>query len=221
MAQTWQSKAAADVALRYWDVPLEDGDGVSAIATAASGVTVDSTESLGNGLVGVTLSAGTAGTGGSVTVTITTTEGLSLSETFYIAIRASTAQLQPTARDICKFALRKVVGNGNDPEASELDDALERLNDMTALWAMRGVDVGLSDPLAAGDTVTLPDGYIAALKFNLRVACHSHYDLPLDAYDATMASETYRALENALVVLGDVDMPQNLRRRWAYYTGVQ
>lgn len=218
MARTWDAKAAADIVERAWEVPLSDCDGISAISTSASGVTVDSTESRNNEVI-ATLSAGTAGTTGSVTITVTTTEGLSLSETFLIPVRATTSQLSNTARDICEFALRKIVGNGNDPEASELDDALERLNDMMALWALEGVDCGLSEPLEAGDTVSLPDGFVPALKFNLRVACHSHYDAPVDAYDSVMADKTRRAIENAVVQLEDVAMPRNLRRRWAYFTG--
>jgi hypothetical protein len=218
MAQTWAAKAAADVVERRWTVSVPDGDGLSAVSTSATGVTVDSTDTDGDDAV-LILSAGTAGTTGSVTVTVTTTEGLGLSETFLVPIRLTAAQLTPTARDVCYFALRKIVGNGSDPTAGELADALERLNDMWALWALRGVDIGLSEPLEAGDTINLPDGYISALKFNLRIACHSHYGQDIDAFDSMMADQSYRALENAIVQFGDLSMPRNLRRRWAYYTG--
>jgi hypothetical protein len=217
MAQTWTAKAAADVVERRWTVPLPECDALSSVSTSASGVTVDGTDTDGSDAV-LTLSAGTAGTTGSVTVTVLTTEGLSLSETFLIPIRVTTAQLGNTARDICYFALRKIVGNGNDPTADELSDALERLNDMCALWAFRGVDIGLSEPLAAGDTLSVPDGFLSALKYNLRIGCHSHYGQEIDAFDSMMADQSYRALENALVQLGDVSMPRNLRRRLPYYS---
>jgi len=218
MAQTWDAKAAADIVLRTWAVPVPDGDSVASIATSATGVTVDLAEKTAYNLAAVTLSAGAAGVTGSVLVTVITTEGLSLSETFYIPIRVSTAALVPTLRDICDFALRKIVGNGEDADAAELDDAVERFNDMVALWSLKGVDIGLSAPLAASDTVTLPDGYIAALKFNLRVACHDHYDAPITAYDASMADATYRVLANTLVRFDDLSMPPILRRRAAELT---
>lgn len=208
MAQTWSVKAASDVVERQWDT----GKPLSTVSASGSGVTVDKTEIFEDTAL-VTLSAGSAGTTATVTVTATTADGETLSETFYIAVRATTAALANTARDVCNFALRKITGNGESPEADELDDALERLNDMIALWAMNGVDIGLSAPLTANTTLSLPDGYLAALKFNLRVACHSHYDQPLDAYDAGMADRTYRAVETALLDLSDVTMPYTLRRR--------
>lgn len=208
MAQTWTAKAAADVVERQWDV----GKPVSTVSATGTGVTVNGTD-IYDDIALVTLSAGTAGTTGTVAVTAVTSEGETLTETFYIAIRATTAQLSNTARDVCIFAMRKITGNGQSPEADELDDTLERLNDMIALWALNGVDIGLSAPLTANTTLSLPDGYLAALKFNLRVACHSHYDAAIDAYDAGMADKTYRALETALLDLGDVAMPYTLRRR--------
>jgi len=213
MAQTWDAKAVADIVLRTWTVPVPDGDSVSSIATIATGVTVDLAEKTTYNEASFTLSAGAAGVTGNVVVTITTTEGLSLSETFYIPIRVTAAQLVPTVNDVCAFALRKIVGNGETADADELADAVERFNDLVALWALQGIDIGLSDPLAAADTVTVPDGFIAALKFNLRVACHDHYDAPISGYDASMAQMTFRTLANALVRFDDLAMPPILRVR--------
>lgn len=215
---TWDAKTAAEVVERHWLVPVPDGDSVASVTTSASGVTVDSTDTV-NSDIAVVLSAGTAGATGTVTITATTTDGLTLAETFYIAVRANLAQAGNTARDVCYFALRKITGNGENPDADEMDDALERLNDMVALWALSGVDIGISEPLEAGDTLALPDGYLAALKFNLRLACHSHYGVEPDGYDAMMADRAYRALEAELVTFDNVTMPATLRRRWAYYTG--
>lgn len=215
----WKAKTAAEVVERRWLVPVPDGDSVASLATSALGVTVDSTDIEGDAEAVIILSGGTAGETGSVTVTATTTEGLTLASTFYIAVRANLAQAGNTARDVCYFALRKIVGNGENPDADELDDALERLNDMIALWALSGVDIGVSGYLEAGDELELPDGFLSALKFNLRTACHEHYGAPVDAQDAMIADRSYRALEAALVTFTDLSQPATLRRRWAYYTG--
>lgn len=213
MAQTWDAKAAADIVLRSWTVPLPVGDSVAGVGAVGTGLTVVEAEKVSLNEVNLTLSGGSAGTTGSVLVTVTTTEGLSLSETFYVPIRVSTAALTPTLRDVCDFALRKIVGNGEAASAAELADAAERFNDMVALWALQGIDIGLPAPLTASDTITLPDGYIAALKFNLRIACHDHYGEDISAYDATMAQTTFRTLANTLVQFGDLSMPPNLRHR--------
>jgi len=216
MSQTWEAKAAGDVVVRRWPVPVPDGDSLSSVSTSASGVTVDSDETDRNDAV-VTLSAGTAGATASVTITASTTNGLSLSETFLLPIRATAAQITTTARDVVYFAMRKITGNGNDPEASEADDALERLNDMVALWRIDGLDFGLPVPLSLGDTLSLPDEYLAALKFNLRVSCHDHYDAPITQYDGMMAAETKRLIANRLFAPADLSIPntiQGLAETW-------
>jgi hypothetical protein len=212
MARTWEAKAPTEVVERRWTVPLDDNDSISSVSTSASGVTVDSDEHE-DGEAIVTLSAGAAGATGSVTVTVTTSEGLTLVETFLIAIAATAQQFTYTARDVCNFALRKITGNGNDPEASEAEDALERLNDMLALWRIDGLDVGVPAPLALGDTLTIPDQYVSAVKFNLRIACHDAYDAPITAYDARMAEDGKRLVANQLNVLADLTGPFGLSSR--------
>lgn len=210
MATTWEAKAAADVVERRWSVPVPEGDSLSSVSTSATGVTVDSDDTDRSEAV-VVLSAGTAGATGSVTVTATTTNGLSLSETFLIAIRATAQQIATTARDVVYFAMRKITGNGNDPDASEADDALERLNDMIALWRIDGLDLGLPVPLVLGDTLSLPDEYLSALKFNLRIACHDHYDAAITQYDGTMAAETKRLVANRLFMPSDLSIPNTIQ----------
>jgi hypothetical protein len=157
MAQTWPSKAPTEVVERRWTVPVDDDDGLSSFARSASGVTIDSYSTEGDDAV-LVLSAGTNG----ATATITLT--------------ASTVAIGNTVRDVCGFALRKIVGNGVDPDDTELTDARERLSDMLATWKAQGADVGVPLPLANGDTLNCPDEFVSAIKNNLIIELADLYD---------------------------------------------
>lgn len=186
MAAFLSAKVPAEVAERRWTVPVDSDDAPASVALSASGITVDANEFEGNELV-LTLSAGTAAATGSIVATVTTDQGRTLVETLTIPIVESAAQIANTARDYCSFALRKIVGIGNDPEASELTDALERLNALVASWRAGGADIGAPFPLTASSVIYCPDYAVDALRFNLRVSCHDHYDAPITAYDADRA----------------------------------
>jgi hypothetical protein len=186
MAAFLASRAPTEVVERRWTVPLDADDGAESASLSASGVTVDAYEFQGGELV-LTLSGGTAAATGSIVATITTSQGRTLVETLYIPVVASASQIADTARSYCYFALRKITGNGNDPEASELDDALERLEGLVAKWRAGGADIGAPFPLTAASVIYCPDWAVDALRFNLRIACHDHYDAPLTAYDVQQA----------------------------------
>lgn len=203
MALHLAAKGPTEV-LRYaWLPPFVDGDGLASFTLAASGCTIDSSEESGDEVV-FFVSGGTAGTTASVTAAADSNEGEYFSETLYIPIRLTTNAFTYTARDVVDFALRKIAGNGESAESAEADDALERLNDMLADWRMDGCDIGVPAPLALGDTLSIPDEYVSALKFNLRIACHDHYDAPITAYDADRADRGKRNIVNRLTRFNDL-----------------
>lgn len=208
----WLEKAPSEVVERRWKVPLPDDDSISAVVAVATGVTVNSDDYEGAEAV-VVLSAGTAGTEATVTVTVTTVDGLTLVETFYIAIRASTAALGYTAQDLCGFALEKIAGIGVTPDASESATALKRLNDMLALWRIDGLDVGVAAVLVLSDTVDIPDEYVAAIKWNLRLLCHEHFGVPLGDFDMMMAERAKTLVANRLLSLGDLTFDRTITRQ--------
>lgn len=210
MAQSWEAKAPGETVFRSWQPKLAIGDGIATSSATATGATVDGASADADEVF-VTLSGGTAGTPATVDVTITTNNGLTLTEAFILPIMSEAQAFSYTARDVVYFALRKIVGNGNDPESAEADDALERLNDMLAMWRLEGCDVGLGK-LALGTTLTLPDEFISALKFNLRVSCHDHYDAPITAFDASMAQDSKRAVVNSLFDNTQLEMSRTLAR---------
>lgn len=207
MAETWLAKAPTEVVERQWT--LGHLDTISAVSAVGTGVTVDSAD-YGLNVASVMLSGGTNQTTASVTVTVTTADDRTLTQTFLIAIRASTNAFAYTARDVVDFALRKIVGNGVSADSAEADDALERLNDMLADWRMDGCDIGVPAPLTLGTTLAIPDEYVSALKFNLRIACHDHYDAPITAYDADRADRGKRNIVNRLTRFGDLSSPFGL-----------
>lgn len=195
MAEYLAPKGAAEVVTRRWLVPVADGDSASAIATSASGITVDSATLEGDEAV-LVLSGGTAGATGAVTATITTSEGETLVEVLYVPVVAPTAT-GPTARDIVDFALRKVAGLGETADADQLADGLERLNDMLRLWADTGADVGATFPLEAGTVLYVRDAWQSAIKNNLILQLADIYGAEISPVVAENARRGLQAIKSA------------------------
>lgn len=191
MSITWAVKAPAEIVEREWEVPTGDEDSLASYVVSASGVTVDADESNGD-LITVTLSAGTADATATVDITATTANGLVITEKFYLPVRADGNKLAYTGRDICSFAVRKVVGNGGTVEADELDDALERLSDMLAGWAADGADLSVKLPVEANDIVYAPDWSIEPIKAALTANLFDFYDVP---QTATVAQNARRGVQ--------------------------
>ena len=176
MAVSLEAKAATEVVERRWLVPVDDNDGASAVATSASGITVDSAALEGDEVV-LVLSAGTAGTTASITVTVTTSQSRTLVETLYIPVIVTTAGV--TVESIVEFALRKVFGNGEDPDADASADAVERLQDMLEHWRVTGADIGAPYPLTTATVLRCPHGDIMAVKNSLAVEVADLYGRPI------------------------------------------
>lgn len=176
MALTWAAKAPGDVYRYTWTPPLADGDGLASYTASASGATIDSDEISGDSVV-FYVSGGTAATTATFTLSAVSNQGETLTETIYLPIVASTAGT--TARDICEFALRKVYGKDETPEASAMTDAIERLDDMLRGWAVTGADVGATFPLAESTTIYCPPQFVSAIKANLLIQVADLYDVPI------------------------------------------
>lgn len=177
MAQHLAPKSADETVTRRFAVPVAREDGLSAVSATGTGVTVASATIEGDEVV-FSLSGGTEGQTGAIAVTVVTDLGETLAEQFYIPIIAPEAN-GTTARDFCEFALRKVYGKDETPEASALADALERLNDMLRSWAATGADVGATFPLTADTAIYCKPEFEAAIKHNLIVQIADLYDLPI------------------------------------------
>lgn len=197
MAITFAAKTAGSVVERRWAVPVKVGDYLaSATVTVSSGTAVvDSYEVDGNDLV-VMLSGGTAGAYTILAASVVTQDGETLAETIYLPVITPDSLLANTGLDVCHFALRKIAGIGDEPDADELDDALERLNDMLAKWAGEGAATGVPLPVTGETVLYVPDSALSAIKNNLI----------LELADVYTFEPSPRVVQNAIRGLQQVKM---------------
>ena len=110
-----------------------------------------------------------------------------------------------TARQVCEYALRKVFGVGETPDATSMADAFERLDDMLALW--HGIDAatGITLPLALSDTLACPASFLPAIQDNLIIAVADLYNREIPAQVAISARMGLQHVRS--VTLPDVRVP--------------
>lgn len=205
----WEAKTAAETVRRAWDC----GSLIETASATATGVTVSAVEHHLSEVV-VTLSGGTNGTTASVVVTVTTHDGETLTETFLLPVRSDAPALANSARDVVLFALRRITGVRRAPTAAEADDALERLNDMLALWRIDGMDVGVALPLTLDTALVVPDEFLLAIKYNLAVAAHDLYsESPIPALTYRMGEDSKRLVANKLFAVPDLQFSSTLTVR--------
>lgn len=222
----WPAKTPDETVTQRWEPDLTSSESISSVAAATDGgtVTVTATNETKNGKAGITalVAGGAAGETARVSLEITTSKGNTLVGVFFIAVRAEAPVLGNTALDVCQFALRKIVGNGETAEAEELDDALERLNAMLMLWRIDGLDVGIAKELDSTDALDIPDPYITVIKWCLRDDVHTFYEQPLNAHDAMMVATAKNALAANLLTFGNLSFDHGLVQRegsWDFTRG--
>jgi hypothetical protein len=197
MAISWSAKAPTAV-LEYPWTPLPDTPLDSATPVVTTG-TATITADVAGDTVTFTVTGGAAGVVQVFTVTATSGDQ-TLVETFYLPIETSVNRLGYTARDVCIYALRKIVGIAEEPDADQLADALERLNDMLAMWRDTGADLGLPLPLVEASPLNVNDAYYAAIKANLRNAVQDFYGMALTASEAIEARHGLATVKNGMIV---------------------
>jgi len=200
MAIFWSAKTPTQVIRYNWLPDLLAGDTLASVTITATGATID-LSSFDLDSVSVLISGGTAGETASFAASATTAEGETLTETIYLPIIASAAQIAHTAREYVTFALRRVIGNGETPSADEMTDALERLNAMVAEWRVRGADIGAAFPIVAETVIYSPDYAASALRYNLLMDVASLYGEQVSQHEALMA-------RNGLVQIQHRNMPE-------------
>lgn len=194
MALTWAAKAPGDVYRYTWSPPLAYGDGLASYTASVSGAVIDS-ESMEDNSVVLYVSGGTAGATATFTLSATSDQGETLTETIYLPIVANTAGV--TVRAVCEFALRKVFGKDETPDASAMSDAIERLEDMLRMWAVTGADVGATFPLVEATTLRVQPSFLSAIKNNLIVQIAELYDYPVSQ---TVAINAVRGVQHIKTV---------------------
>jgi hypothetical protein len=195
MAIYWSAKTPTQVIRYNWLPDLAAGDTLLSAAITPTGATVD-LSSFEQESVSVLVSGGTAGETAIFAVSATTAEGETLTETIYLPIIASAAQIAQTAREYVNFALRRVVGLGETPSADELSDALERLNALVAEMRGVGADIGAPFPIAAETVIYCPDYAVSALRYGLLVDCLGAYGEQPTALDVMKARQGMALVRN-------------------------
>lgn len=197
MAYTWPPKAPGAIRAYDWtpkaDTPLDS------VSIAVTSGTVTATSDVYGDTATITVTGGADGV--EQTLTLTATAGdETFVETVYISIEASTNRLANTVRDVCVFALRKISGISEAPTADQFSDAIERLNDMVAVWQKTGADMGLSLPLVESDVLNVSDHAYSALKFGLRNDLHEFYGVGVTQINVLDARAALAAVKNANIV---------------------
>lgn len=188
MADYLAAIGPAETVERIWSAPVDVSDSAQSVVVSASGITATA-ELDGNDVV-LTLSAGTIGTA-YVNMTVTTSGGLIFVERLYVPVLAVASGT--TVQDIVTFALRKMIGSGETPDADQANDALERLSDMLEEWRVSGVDIGAPHPLTLSTVIYSPFSHISAIKNNLIVRLSDLYGA--DIITPAVATAAVRGLQ--------------------------
>ena len=209
MATTLASKAPSGV-LRYaWTPPLMAGDGIaSATLTVDSGTVAIDSYDIDDESVYFFVSGGAAGETAIISVEVVTSEGETLPDTLYLPVVSNASQIAHTARQYVTFALRRIIGTGETPNADELSDALERLNALVATWRALGADIGAAFPIEAETVIYCPDWAVGPLRANLLVECLAVYGQEPSAMDVMNA-------RRGLALVKNMSLPQD--RAAVYY----
>lgn len=109
-----------------------------------------------------------------------------------------------TATDMIRraFVLATVLGDDETPSAQMSTDALADMNDMFAAWSIRGVMCG--GPYSLTDTLTAPDPFMRAIRFNLACEVAPSYGIKASSVMigakslATIAMEEYADIKARL-----------------------
>lgn len=197
MALTWPAKAPTGVIQYAW-VP-QPNTALDSVSVVVSTGTVTVAAEVEGDTALLTVSGGAAGVVQVLTLTATAGDETFV-DTAYLPVELTTNRLGYTARDICDFALRKVVGVSDEASADMLADALERLNDRVALWRSTGADLGLKLPIAEADSLNVSDSAYLALKLNLRNEIHEFYGIALTQSDVMDARSALAVVKNSFIV---------------------
>lgn len=165
MAITWTAKAPGDVREYTW-TPKAGESVASKTLTVSTGTATIASEIEDDNIV-VTVTGGAADVVQVITASAVLNNGETITETIYLPVMAATVRLSQTGRDICSFAMRKLLGLNASADGVELTDAMLRLNGMLAAWATEGADIGVPLPLEASDTLYVEDAFIEAIRANL------------------------------------------------------
>jgi hypothetical protein len=119
-----------------------------------------------------------------------------------------------TASTIIKDTLQEIrVQAAEAPiEAVESQDAIRYLNRMMSALAAKGISLGFTKIKDLGDPVTVPDGALEGIVFNLAIRLGNSYGFPIGQTLFNNASESMKAMIELAVSIGPTQYPETLPR---------
>ncbi len=184
MADFLAAKTPAETVERRWQ-----SNGAQSVSIAATGITA--TALVDGDEIVFTLSDGTAGQTAYIDVTVVA-DGETRINRIYVPIVA-TGHAASTVQDVVNFALRKITGISETPDAEQANDAVERLTDMLEVWRVTGADIGAPRPLSLSTVLYAPHSHLSAIKNNLIVSLSDIYGA--DALTASVIEAARRGLQ--------------------------
>jgi hypothetical protein len=117
-----------------------------------------------------------------------------------------------TAESVINDALQEILVQASEQQIQAVDfrTAVRYMNRMMAGFDSKGISLGytvVSDPT---DEITIPDGAIEGLIFNLAVRLSTSYDIPVSATLAVNAAEGLKAMRRIAVVVPPTSFPSSL-----------
>ena len=119
-----------------------------------------------------------------------------------------------TARKILEraFSMMGVRAAETPLEASEVNDGLDVLNDLLALWDSTGVIKGVAPVADVDDVVIAPRQALPALKANVALQLAGEYGVQVTQSLAHAATDSLAQLVTSTIQLDTVDLPGTLPR---------
>ena len=115
------------------------------------------------------------------------------------------------------MVLATVIGDDEIPTAQQASDHLADMNEMMAAWRIWGLEMGA--PYLLTDTLSVPDNYLRALRFNLAVEFAPSYGVSAANVMvgrrslADIAADEFALVRASRFEVGDLDFERALLPR--------
>ena len=117
-----------------------------------------------------------------------------------------------TAQSVINDALQEILvqANESDIEAIDFSTAARYMNRFMASLASQGVSLGYTKVTKASDPITIPDGAIEGLVFNLALRLAPQYDIEPTPYLRESARSGMQAMLDIAVYVPPTRMPSTM-----------
>ena len=117
-----------------------------------------------------------------------------------------------TAEEIITDALGEILVQASEQsvEPEAMQTSIRYLNRMMSEWAARGMSLGFTIITNPADSVTVPDGALNAVVYNLAIKLSQQYDAPITVNLASSAKDGMSAVLDLSVTSGATQMPSTM-----------